>query len=159
MIIDAIVLGLAYIIPALSHLFSLPIYYLDPMKILLFLGWILSRNHYNAMFMAVTIPLFSMWVTGHPTLVKSTLISLELTVMMLVFLWLFRQKISVWISVFLSIVCSKIIYYLLKYVWLSVGWLDGNLISTPLGAQLGITILLTIIAGSMLYAQQKRSNG
>jgi hypothetical protein len=49
-----------------SPLNQYPIYLADPMRIVLLAGLLLTRNLKNGILLAVTIPLFSSLVIGHP---------------------------------------------------------------------------------------------
>ena len=110
------------------------------------LGFIFSRNKLNAYLLAATIPLFSSFVVSHPPIFKAALISIELTVNILVFMqFLKRSKFHVAISIFLSIIASKIVYYILKFVLINFGFIEGDLITTSLIIQLIIIILVTTL--------------
>ena len=56
--IDFSLLLLIYFLPALSHLFAFPIYYLDPMRIALVVA-LVHTSKKNAFIIALTLPLFS----------------------------------------------------------------------------------------------------
>ena len=105
-VFDLIALLAIYLIPAVSHLLSFPVYYLEPMRIMLILA-IVHTSRKNAYLIALTLPLFSMLISAHPSLVKTSLITGEL----LLNVWLFfllSEKLSnkIWVS-FHSIVVSK----------------------------------------------------
>jgi hypothetical protein len=145
--LDVLIIGLAYMIPALSHILPLPLYYLDPMRLFVLFGYFISRSQKNGYVLAVTIPLFSMWATGHPVFVKSLLILMELSVNIYLFQILSRFfSINIFWKIWISIIFSKFIYYLLKYICLQLTWIDGTLISTPVVVQLlTITFVSTVI--------------
>ncbi len=145
-ITDIIVLISVYFIPAFSHLTSFPLYMLDPMRILLFTGYLVSRNKKNAFILAATIPLFSMLVSGHPPFFKALLISMELFIN----IWLFSNLLekSSWpvpVALFTSIIFSKLIYYLFKFIFISMTLLQVSLISTNLLTQLVVALFITIV--------------
>jgi hypothetical protein len=146
---DILVLALVYCIPALSHLSSFPLYYLDPMRLLLFTGYIISRSNANAYLLAVTIPLFSTLVTGHPPFYKAILISVELlaNISLLHFL-LTRSRWHVMLALLASTIASKIIYYTCKYIFICAGLIEPGLITTSLWMQLlvvaGISVFFTL---------------
>jgi hypothetical protein len=145
-VIDFLVLSLVIFLPAISHLLPFPMYFLDPMRIMLFVGFILSKNSTNAYILAVSIPLFSFFVTGHPVLPKAILIAIELLVNLSFFLALIiKFKEQVFICMFISILFSKIIYYIFKYYFISLNFIDGSLISTSLITQFIISISATLV--------------
>lgn len=145
---DILVLGLVYFIPALSHLSPFPLYYLDPMRLLLFTGYLISRNNTNAYLLAVTIPLFSTLVAGHPPFYKAILIMVELLVnITLLHFLLTKTKWHVILALFVSIIASKIMYYACKYIFIRIGLIEPGLITTSLLVQFliitGISLLFT----------------
>lgn len=147
-ITDAVVLLLVYFIPALSHLSPFPLYYLDPMRMLLFAAYLISRNNSNAFLLAATIPVFSFLVTGHPVFYKSLLISVELLVNIGCFIWMIKKlKWHPGVIIFIAAVVSKICYYLFKYIFLQLGLLTGSLKATDLDIQ-----LCTVAGLSLLFA-------
>lgn len=143
-LVDVLVFAFILIIPAISHLVPFPLYLIEPMRIALLMGYFLSRNTYNGFFLAISIPLFSTLITGHPVLLKSTLIAAELGVNIAFFYLLFyRMQWGVFSAIITSIVLSKVFYYGCKFIFLQNGWLKGSLISTGLESQ---AITLTIIS-------------
>lgn len=138
--IDILLLVAAYIIPAVSHLFAFPVYYFDPMRIILLTGLLLTANHKNAYVLAVTLPLFSFLVSGHPVFPKNLLIMAELAANVALFVWMGKRMKSVFAAMLFSIICSKILYYALKGLLISTALLDMSFISTGLGYQLLVAV-------------------
>lgn len=137
---DLFAIAAIYLIPTFSHLLALPIYYIEPMRLILILSFVHTSKK-NAYILAATLPLFSFVVSAHPVFLKTLLISGEL----LLNVWLFfffsktiKNKFGV---ILLSIGLSKLAYYLLKFGLLSLVLLEGSLISTPIIFQF-ITMLL-----------------
>lgn len=144
--VDIVIFVSIFFIPALSHLAPFPLYLLDPMRILLFTGYLLTRQNANALLLALAIPLFSSLVTGHPPLFKAILISIELTVNLLIFMKLISNtKLHIALSLFLSIIASKFVYYALKLAFINLGLIEGELITTNLWLQLGTVVFVTIL--------------
>ena len=139
--IDVGILIAIYFIPALSHLVGVPLYYLDPMRFFLLLGFFLTTNKFNAVILAITIPLFSWLVSGHPVLPKAFLIS---NVLLLAY-FIKSSKISLLPSLIISIVLSKLIYYLFKFVFIQTGILEMEMIATDLYIQLITLFLLSTV--------------
>jgi hypothetical protein len=145
-LIDLAILIAIYFIPALSHIAPFPLYLLDPMRIFMLAGYVLTRQNTNAYLLALTIPLFSSLVTGHPPLFKAILISIELTVNILLFMQLLnRTKLHMALALFLSIIGSKLVYYALKFAFINLGFVEGNLVTTDLWMQLGTAVFVTTI--------------
>ena len=144
--IDIIILACIYFIPALSHISPIPLYLMDPMRIFMLAGYVLTRQNTNAYVLALTIPLFSALVTGHPPLFKALLISIELAVNILIFIRLLnRTKLHVAPALFASIIGSKLVYYALKFVFITMGLIEGSLISTGIVLQLGTAVFVTLL--------------
>ena len=132
-----------YIIPSFSHIIPIPLYYLDPMRIIIMLA-ICHTSGWNAYFLAVTLPLVSFITSGHPIFIKSFLIMAELGLNVCLFLFL-RKKISNTFSVALiSISLSKVIYYVIKSLFISVGLLKSGLVSTPIIYQVSVMVLISV---------------
>ena len=144
-LIDLMAISFIYFIPALSHLTALPLYYIEPMRLAV-LFCLIHTSKKNAFLIAVTIPLFSLIVSSHPGFLKAILITGEL----LINLWLFYflvKKINVFTAAFLSIILSKLMYYLVKYLFIQAQWIDGGLVSTPLEIQWIVAFLMSLYAG------------
>jgi len=145
-LIDAVILVAIYFIPALSHVAPFPLYLLDPMRIFMLAGYVLTRQNTNAYLLAITIPLCSALVSGHPPLFKAALISIELAMNILLFVQLLSlTKLHVALTLFISILGSKLIYYGLKFALISFGLVEGDLITTNLWVQLGTVVFITLI--------------
>ena len=123
-----------------------PLYLLDPMRIFLFAGYLLSRQNANAFLLALAMPLFSALVTGHPPFFKALLISVELVVNIFLLVQLIdRTKLHLALSLFLSMVASKLVYYGMKVIFIHSGLIDGELITTNLWLQLGTGVFITLV--------------
>ncbi|MFN7493588.1 MAG: hypothetical protein ACK5RG_11775 [Cyclobacteriaceae bacterium] len=143
LLIDLFIWTLISVIPALSHLLPFSLYYLEPMRIFLFLGYLLSKDKRNAYILALTIPLVSVVISGHPTPVKAGLISFELLANIFIFEIGKRYIAYVPMVLFVSILFSKVIYYFLKFLLMSGGLLEGKLITTPIYYQVLSALFVT----------------
>lgn len=147
---DIVLLGVVYYLPTISHLLAFPLYLLDPMRIVIFASILFSGNRINPFFLAFTIPVFSYLVGGHPIFLKSLLIGLELLANVAVFYALLTRGRPVFVSVFASILIAKALYYALKALLICVGWLNMELVSTPIYVQLAVVLGLSIVT-TLLY--------
>lgn len=140
---DAIALALIYALPALSHALAFPFYMFEPMRIVLFAAYLGSRNNINTVLLALSIPLFSMLTAGHPALPKALLMSAELAVNVLLFIYLLRiTKWGVFFSLLAATLLSKLFYYGLKYLLIRLTFIDGALVTTNLLVQLAVALLI-----------------
>lgn len=140
--IDFILVLFIYFVPAISHLVAFPIYYLDPMRIVLLIALIHTTKK-NSFIIAVTLPLFSFLISSHPQIIKSLLLSFELLINLALFFYLKEKIKNVFSSLFISIIFSKVFYYLIKFIFIQLGVIDDKLISTPIYFQILITIILS----------------
>lgn len=142
LIIDGLALVFIYSVPALSHLFSFPVYFIEPMRLMLILA-LVHTNRHNAYILALTLPVFSLLISGHPFPLKTALISAELF-LNVYFFYLFSTLVSrKSVALLLSILGSKIIYYLLKYALIAMVLIESSLFSTPILVQLITTLVFS----------------
>ena len=140
---DVALFAFVYFIPALSHLTSIPFYMLEPMRVAVLLGLIVTGSGRNAYFTALTLPVFSFVVAAHPLLLKSLLMSGEL-VLNVFFLQLLLKKFrSGFLAAFLSVILSKLAYYAGKLLLVKASLLDMSMVSTPLWIQIAVAALLS----------------
>ncbi len=153
-LIDVALIITMYLVPTISHLLALPVYYIEPMRIMLFVS-ILYTNRLNAAFIAVTLPLFSFAVSGHPVFIKMMLISAELLVNAFLFYYLMKITNKPFIAGFISIAASKVFYYTIKYLLLSTALLSGSLVSIPLAVQTIVTLVLSGLIYLKYFSDRK----
>jgi len=146
MVFDLVALFAIYLVPAVSHLLSFPVYYLEPMRIMLILS-VVHTSRKNAYLIALTLPLFSLLISAHPSLFKTSLITGELLLNVWLFFFLSEKLSNKTLSIFLSIIASKIFYYLVKFLLITTALISGDLISTPMYIQ----ILMVIIFSGYIY--------
>jgi len=151
---DILVLACVYLIPTIAHFTPFPLYLIDPMRMLMLASYLVSRNNFNTYFIAFTIPLFSFFVGGHPVFYKAILISLELlsNIFLLIFL-LKTTKLTVPVILLISIIASKGLYYLFKFAFIKLEFIDGKLITTGIFIQI-ITVLIITIIFSLFYKRK-----
>jgi hypothetical protein len=148
-LVDILIFALLFYVPTISHITSLPLYLFEPMRIMVLLSLLLLTNNKNAYFLAITLPLFSFFISGHPVFPKNMLVATELIANVFFFalllrkLTFFKNEYKIFVSMFLSILVSKIIYYGLKYVLIYFGVLNMKIISTGIGIQIVMMIILS----------------
>ena len=143
---DIMALLAIYLVPSISHLLSLPVYYIEPMRIMLILA-VVHTSRKNAYLIALTLPLFSFLISAHPSLIKTSLITGELLLNVWLFFVLSEKLSNKTLSIFLSIIASKIFYYLVKFLLITSAFIGGDLISTPMYIQ----ILMVIVFSGYIY--------
>lgn len=143
-LIDLIVIAVIYFLPAFSHIINFPLYLIEPLRIAV-VFCLLHTNKRNALFVALTVPLFSFFISSHPAILKSALIIAELLINLFLFYFLVRKQ-NIFLSMFLSIIISKIFYYSIKFILIQVNLMDGSLVSTPIYIQWVVAIGLSLYA-------------
>ena len=145
-VFDLVALLAIYLVPAVSHSLNFPVYYLEPMRIMLILA-VVHTSRKNAYLIALTLPVFSLLISTHPSLIKTSLITGELLLNVWLFFFLSEKLSNKTLSFFLSIIASKIFYYLVKFLLITSALISGDLISTPMYIQ----ILMVIVLSGYIY--------
>jgi hypothetical protein len=140
---DISALAFIYLVPTISHVINLPVYLIEPMRLMLVLA-LVHTNKQNAYLLALTMPLFSMIISGHPVFPKMMLIAIELSVNVFLFYLLTNKMKYMFPAILLSILFSKMIYYLLKFILIQFAVLNTGLIATPILVQLITTVLFSL---------------
>lgn len=151
-LLDIAAIAFIYLVPTFSHLLSFPLYYIEPMRIMVILAMIHTHRN-NAYILALTLPLFSFALAAHPVLVKSMLIAIELVAMVAVFKML-HKRIHVLAAIFLSIWISKLFYYIMKFAAISTIMPDESMI----GIALHIQLIVSIVMSLYVFMVMRRSN-
>lgn len=140
---DFSALAFIYLVPSISHLINMPVYLIEPMRLMLILAMV-HTNHKNAYILALTMPLFSLIISGHPALPKMILIATELCLNVFLFYALAKYMKNVFPAILISIISSKIIYYLLKFILINLAVINTELISTPILIQIITTLVFSL---------------
>lgn len=143
-IFDVFAISVVYLVPVFSHLFAIPLYYAEPMRLMLILA-IMFTSKKNAFIIAATMPIFSMLVSGHPVFYKALIMSGELVLNVFAFYFLVEKIKNRFSAMVLSIVFSKAVYYGLKILLLNLALIGGSLISTPIIFQLGVVFVFSAL--------------
>ena len=124
-VVDTLIVAAACMIPAVSHLFAVPLYMLNPMLALLLAGIVLGNDWRNALVLAVLMPLASCLLTGMPAAPKMVCMVAELATVAVLFGALSRRW-KVLPAVLVSVLAAKGVYYALKAVVLAPAVLVGT---------------------------------
>lgn len=156
-LIDLSAFAFIYLVPTISHLIKLPVYLIEPMRLMLIFA-LVHTNKKNAYLIALTMPIFSLLISGHPLLPKMMLITFELSLNVFLFYFLVKKIKRTFPSILISIVLSKAIYYLIKFIMIKFTILNTGLISTPLYIQLITTLIFSIYLFIFFKRNQKDYN-
>lgn len=140
-------------VPAASHLFKIPVYFIEPMRIMLILAFLYS-SRWNVYALAIVLPLFSFLVSGHPAPVKMMIIMAELMLNAWLFLQFYKNIKNGFLSTFGSIILSKLFCYAMYLVVFSMAFVKEEAETTFLIAQAILTLLLSSLVWLILYRRQ-----
>jgi len=147
-LLNLVGVALIYLTPTLSHLFAFPVYYFEPMRIMVFIG-LVYLNKKSVYLLAITLPLFSFVISLHPAFLKSLLIMFELFINAWLFYFLFEKNGNKFMSAIFSLAISKVLYYALKYILIFSTIMDGELVTTPIYIQIILVFALGIFVGAI----------
>ena len=156
-ITDIAALVFVGLVPAASHFFRIPVYYIEPMRIMLVLA-LLYSSRWNTYALAIALPLFSFLVSGHPAPLKMMIIMAELLLNAWLFLLFYRNTKMPFLSTFGSIIISKMFCYAMYLAVFSMAFVKAEAESTFLMAQLLLTMLLSGMVWLIVYRRNKKAD-
>lgn len=145
---DIAAIAFIYFVPAISHLLSLPVYYIEPMRLMLILALVHTTQR-NAYLIALTLPLFSFLISAHPVFPKMLLITFELGLNVFIFFALVNKFKHTFFPILISIIASKLVYYGIKFGLIQLAILKSGLISTPIAMQITTTLIFSVYLFSL----------
>lgn len=156
-LIDIALLAALYLLPGFSHATALPLYMFEPMRVALIIA-LLFTTRANAFLIALTLPLASFLLSGHPAPFKALLMGIELMVLVASYGYLAEKlRVPAVAALTAAILVGKLVYYTMKYAALSAGLLGGSLVSTPLQTQVLLALGTAVIFGLVETYRSKNS--
>jgi hypothetical protein len=155
-IFDSAALVFIGMAPAFAHFASLPLYMIEPMRLMLVLA-LVHTNRMNAWVLAAILPLFSYLVSGHPEPLKMLVITAELLANTGLFLLFFRRGIYPFLAMFLAILISKLFCYSLYMVLFPWSFVIDEAQTGFLLIQGAVTVLLAGYAGFIFMKRKNKS--
>jgi hypothetical protein len=152
--IDAAALAFIYFTPVLAHLAAFPVYMIEPMRIMVILSMAHSSRG-NSYLLALTLPFFSFITTSHPEFFKMLIITCELVLNVFLFYWLSVRIKNVFLSMISAIITSKIVCYLLYFIFFSMAFVRNESDTTFLAVQLITTLIFSTYI--FIFRLQKKS--
>lgn len=153
-VIDFLALAFIYFVPAISHLLNMPVYLVEPMRIMLVLAMVHTSKQ-NAYLIALTLPAFSFFVSVHPNIYKGLIMTAELVLNVWLFFEISKHFTNKFAAMFSAIIISKVIYYLMKFGLISFGIIGTGLFSTPVYLQI---ITSVIFSGYLFFFFRTRES-
>jgi len=152
-ITDIAALVFVGLVPAASHLFKIPVYFIEPMRVMLVLA-LLYSSKWNAYALAIILPLFSFLVSGHPAPLKMMIIIAELVLNAWLFLFFIQKTRKPFLSTFASIIISKVFCYAMYLIVFSMAFVKYESEITFLFAQ----AILTLVLSGLVWLITSRRN-
>ena len=146
--IDALLLAVACLVPTVSHLLAWPLYYLNPMLLVLLAGMLLVRDRRNAYLLAVLLPVVSMLAMGMPTPLKAVCMVAEYASVVFVsgLLQAWNERfVGTLGAMLLAMLAGKAVYYLLKALVLA----PAVLVGTPVWVQLAVVVVAATVYATL----------
>ena len=145
LVLDMLSVLAVYTIPAISHMLAYPLYLFDPMRLIVLMGFMVYRNKWNSCALALTLPLVSFILSGHPVAIKNGLIAVELLTNVLLLSFMLSRRFNSTVSLVSSIFVSKLVYYGLKFGAISYGLLNAELVATDWIYQMIVVGLICLV--------------
>ncbi len=149
-LLDLIALAVVYFVPTLTHLLNLPLYLFEPIRIMLILS-IVHTKKVNAFALALSLPLFSFAVAGHPVFFKMLIISAEMALNVWLFYVISKEIKSTFLAMVLSIALSKLVYYAIQYIFIVTSLLTWQEVEHPILPQV---IVVFALSGYVYFAEK-----
>jgi hypothetical protein len=142
LLLDIVAIAVVFFTPKIGQLIHLPFYMVEPMRLMVVLS-IAHSNRANSYLLALTLPLFSWAVSGHPEFFKMLVMTGEITVNVFLFYYLVRKIDSVLLSMIISIVVSKVLCYAFYLVFFSMMFIQEEADPSFLIAQVITTLVFS----------------
>jgi len=136
-----------------SHQIGIPLYKINPMHWVLYFIIIYKRpENSSILVLAFLLPAISTIFTGHPIIIKSIVMGIELSVYGIIFSLLFTYYEKSFIIAFVvSQLIGHIVYYSLKYVLITNGVMHGLLFASSIYTQAIVFVVLGIALHLYVY--------
>lgn len=154
-ILDFIALAFIYFAPSLAHLVNLPVYMIEPMRLMLILSLVHSGK-FNSFLLAMTLPLFSFLVSSHPAAPKMLIITAELVLNVFLFYFFLGKLKSPFFAMISSIIVSKLMAYALYLIFFSLAFVRSEAEISFLLIQLVTTVIFSSYAGLFFQTIKQR---
>lgn len=156
-LLDGFALAFIYLMPTISHILPFPVYFMEPMRIMVVLA-MMHTHRKNAYILALTLPVFSFVIATHPVFVKSLLIAIELTAMVGLF-YLLRRYMQGVVAIFTAIILGKALYYAMKFFTVQWALIPLRPNESFVGIALWIQLITTVvISGYVWLILNKKKN-
>lgn len=130
-----------------SHCIELPLYKFNPMHWVIYLTILFRKPSVSSIVvLAFALPFTSNLLTGHPLLIKSMIMGVELSIYGTIFISAIKFINLVPVLAYgISQVTGHIVYYGLKYIFIKVELIDSVLVSTSILLQFVVFGVLGIV--------------
>ncbi|HZX63151.1 MAG TPA: hypothetical protein VFE66_08065 [Bacteroidales bacterium] len=142
LLLDIVAIAVVFFTPKIGQLIHLPFYMVEPMRLMVVLS-IAHSNRANSYLLALTLPLFSWAVSGHPEFFKMLVMTGEMAANVFLFYYFVRKIDSVLLSMIISIVVSKVLCYAFYLVFFSMMFIQEEADPSFLIAQVITTLVFS----------------
>ena len=158
LLFDGMAVAFIILVPAMAHLLPFPLYYLEPMRLMLILAMVHTPKQ-NGYLLALMLPFCSWVFSGHPELVKMLIITTELVANVALFYWLNNRLGKPFVAMFASVILSKLLCYLIYWMVFSAEFLAAESGLDFLLIQVAVTIIFATYAGLLKRNSKKEVAG
>ena len=155
-IIDAVLLVLLFLTPAITHYLGVSYHYFEPMRVALFLGLLMVNDKRNGYLLAALLPVSSMIVSGMPIPPICALMVIELMLNVFLFHLLTKVTKSAFVGMFAGILVSKIVFRLLKCLVITNDALQASVVLANWQLQLIMSFALAVGFALLLRLKVKK---
>ena len=141
-LLDLVAFAIVFFVPVLAHRINFPVYMIEPMRLMVIIS-VAHSTKANSFLLAFTLSLFSYAVSGHPELLKTVVMTVEMGVNVFLFYFLLSKLHSVFFSMVTAIITSKVLCYALYLVLFSMSFLKEEAETSFLIAQVVTTLLFS----------------
>lgn len=136
-----------------SHSIGFPLYKLNPMHWVVYFTVLLRKPSFGTIvILAFALPFTSNLLTGHPLLIKSVIVFIELMIYGMIFFSLNKIfNMNPMLSYLISQIAGHTVYYGLKFTIIQFGLIESDLVSTSVILQ----VLTFGFLGTALYYTDK----
>lgn len=131
-----------YFLPNISSIINIPLYLFEPMRIIVVVS-IIHSSKKGAYLLGLLLPLFSLILSNHPSVPKTFILIADLLLNVVLYFKLTKVYGNKFLCMSVSILLSKIMYYLIKYLFIKLSLIEGSFIATPIYIQVIIIMVLS----------------
>ncbi len=143
LLFDGVAVAFIILAPAMAHMLSFPLWYLEPMRLVLILAMVHTTKQ-NSYLLALILSFCSWAFSGHPEFIKMLVITLELSANVALFYWIYNRIDKPFAAMLLSILLSKVFCYFLYWMIFSASFFMDETGTFFIMVQLIVSLLFAL---------------